>query len=237
MSQGKKYVVISQEEYQMLKQKQPDKRPETKIIINSEKRELLNPEKVEMERSEAEMENIWDKQLPIDEKIRLFTEELNNLKKRYEKLKRPRGNFIEKANNKKEKEKEDMSPTMEENLLKSLPTMSRNNGTILLDHLKKYPKILSWSDNGEVSFKGDLIPGSNLTDLISSVTTNRKSNTPLLAQTIFLKALAETNIPESWIKNKMNRKLLQSYKSLTEENPYKSPDFKKMKKQIWQSSV
>jgi len=70
MSHGKKYVVISQQDYEMLKSKNESM--------------IHNPQKRELHRSETEMKNVWDREIPEDEKIRLFTEELNNLKSRYE---------------------------------------------------------------------------------------------------------------------------------------------------------
>ena len=64
---GKKYVVISQEEYENLKNKHSHSR-------------LENPEKSDLHRSETEMKNVLNKDIPSDEKIRLFTDEFNNLK-------------------------------------------------------------------------------------------------------------------------------------------------------------
>ena len=62
MNHGKKYVVISQQEYDMLRSKTESK--------------IHNPEKRELYRAEAEMKNVLDREIPEDEKIRLFTEEL-----------------------------------------------------------------------------------------------------------------------------------------------------------------
>ena len=67
---GKKYIVISPEEYDILKQ---PRRVEEK-----------QPERNDMEKSNNEMKNIWNRaDIASDEKVRIFTEELNNFKNRY----------------------------------------------------------------------------------------------------------------------------------------------------------
>lgn len=219
MAEGKKYVVISQEEYEMLKNKTHDTK-------------LANPVKQDLHRSEREMKSIWDTNLQADEKIRLFTEELNNLKSKYDSLTKPKPLEVVIA---KSSIPQNMK-SIEGNVIESLPKTNQTDGLLLLEHLKSRPDIIQWNSNGEIIFKGDLIPGSNLTDLISSVSTTRKSTIPILPQSVFLKALSEANVPETWIKNKGNRKLLQSYKSLKEQNPFHSPNTKKMKTN-WISST
>lgn len=210
---GKKYVVISREEYEMLKNK----------ICNENK--LHNPEKRELQRSEMEIKHVWDKDIPADEKIRLFTEELNNLKSRYDELTKAKPLKVVMEKNLEDNK----NNAMDSNIIKSLPKNSQSEGELILNHLRKYPEVITWNERGEIIFKGDVVPGSNLTDLVSSVTTARKSNLPVFQQTVFLKALSETNTPESWIKNRGNKKLLQSYKNIKEDNPFSSPDEKKIK--------
>jgi len=213
MSHGKKHVIISQQEYDMLRSKNESK--------------IHNPQKRELHRSEVEMKNVLDREIPEDEKIRLFTEELNNLKSRYKLLTNPKpydddDSILENRY------------SLEDNIVKSLPKSSQAEGELLLHHLKNHADVIKWNNRGEIIFRGDVIPGSNLTDLISGVMTTRKSNIPLLPQTVFLKALSETNTPESWIKNRTSKKLLQSYKSVKEQNPFTPPDVKK-KKIDWSS--
>jgi len=118
---------------------------------------------------------------------------------------------------------------LEDNIVKSLPKSSQTEGELLLDHLKNHSDIIKWNERGEIIFKGDVVPGSNLTDLVSNVTTMRKTNVGLLPQTVFLKALSETNVPESWIRNRASKKLLQSYKSVKEQDSFTPPDVKKKK--------
>ena len=233
-SHGKKFIVISQEEYQLLKGNQTNKG------------DMFNPEKKDLHRSDKEMEKVLEKDIPIDEKVRLFTKELNNLREKYDQLSSlSSSSMLQKLKTKKQTSKKDVSsPTeeegeeerlsvMEKNLIRTLPKSSQNEAEMILEHLKERPDIIRWNDNGEVIFKGDKIPDSNLIDLISSVTTQRKLNLPLMTQTVFMKALSEVNVPESWIKNKKSRSLYESYK-MSSNQELQPPKVKKIK---WSSST
>jgi hypothetical protein len=221
MNGGKKYVVISQEEYERLK--------ETPI-------KLVNPEKREMKKSEIEMSNVWNRDLPNDEKIRVFTEELNNLKSRYDALLKPKP--LEVFMKKKEEEpKKDEKDIIQESIIHSVPKTSKVEAKLVLDYLKLKSNTISWNDMGEIIFHGEVIPGSNITDMIIDTVTNRKrSEISPMFKSVFLKALAEVNMPSKWIKNKEYNQLLQSYKGVKSRNIFKSPDEKKIKLD-WSSST
>lgn len=221
MNGGEKYVVISQEEYERLK--------ETPI-------KLVNPEKREMKKSEIEMSNVWNRDLPNDEKIRVFTEELNNLKSRYDALLKPKP--LEVFMKKKEEEpKKDEKDIIQESIIQSVPKTSKVEAKLVLDYLKLKSNTISWNDMGEIIFHGEVIPGSNITDMIIDTVTNRKrSEISPMFKSVFLKALAEVNMPSKWIKNKEYNQLLQSYKGVKSRNIFKSPDEKKIKLD-WSSST
>ena len=96
----------------------------------------------------------------------------------------------------------------DEVILKSVPKGSQNEAKLLLDHLKLQPNIIKWNNIGEMVFHDEVIDGSNITDLILESVTNRKqSNIPTMFKSIFLKALAKTNVPSRWIKNKKQNEL------------------------------
>lgn len=217
MNVGKKHVVISVEEYERLKDNSAD---------------FMNPEKRDLKKSANEMKHVWERNIPADEQIRLFTDELNNLKKRYDTLKKPKPLEIVMKNEGVEKE------FMVSNIIESLPTTSQRDGLLLINHLKSRPDIIKWNEKGEVIFRGDTLIGSNIIDLISDVLTNRKeSKTPLMDKTVFLKALSEINVPYQWIKNKQHKTLLQSYKAIKTNSRVKTPDQKKIKLDGWSSST
>ena len=216
MNGGKKYVVISQEEYDRLK-----------------RTETINPIKKDMKKSEHEMNNVWEKDVPTDEKIRLFTDELNNMKRRYETLVKPKPLEVVMKNAETEESKQKTN-VIEEGLLQTVPKASKHHAKVLMDYLKTKEDILKWNDFGEMIFKGQVIPGSNITDMIVDTVTNRKRNhiNPMF-KSVFLKALVESNVPTQWIKNKEHHEILNSYKTIKSKNPFQTPE-KKMK---WSSST
>ena len=219
---GRKYVVISQEEYQQLKDNS----------TNDESISLLQPEKADLRKSEAEMRNVWSRELPPDEKIRLFTEELNNFKTRHNSLIKPKPlevvmkressqhpeTKLKEGNDTRVKsedlqQEEDDKRIIGESAIHTIPKASKKHAIMLIDHIRSRSNILDWNASGEMIFRGDVIQGSNISDLISHVMTNRKTlQIPILYKTIFSKALSELNIPNDWIKNKEQIKVLQTYK-------------------------
>lgn len=90
----------------------------------------------------------------------------------------------------------------EDNILKMIPTGVQKQGEQLLQYLKTYPDILRWNDRGEIIYKDQLIPKSNLTDLIGLILTQRKSYKHLSGREEFLKALNSMNTPKLFFKNK-----------------------------------
>ena len=235
-SHGKKFILISQEEYERLKIRQ--------------NQNVFNPTKQELFQREKQLKEVLDEsEIPDDEKIRLFTENLNYMKKQYDKLIKPKPikvimdqnkhNESIKKDEEKENSIEEEEYSLEKSLIKSLPKSSQNGAQLILDHLKNYPRIIKWNEFGELIYKDEIIKSSNLTDLISNVLSMKKSTAspPLLHETIFLKALSEKNAPETWIKNKSKKKIIQSYKSLKAENPFSSPMQSKKTKINWSSST
>ena len=81
-------------------------------------------------------------------------------------------------------------------------------------------------------FKGEVIPGSNITDMITDTVTNRKrSSINPMFKSVFLKALVESNVPQQWIKNKEYHDILNSYKAIKSNW---TPEKKKIR---WTSST
>ena len=155
---GKKFVVISEEEYERLK-----KRPK-----------ISNPMKRDFFESEKQMKDVLNEsEIPNDEKIRLFTENFNNMKKQYDELIKPKQVRIatnqqkdpEKSIVKEEEEEESLEnkPSLENSLIKSLSKSNQVTAELILNHLKNFPKIIKWNKFGELIYKDETIRESNLT--------------------------------------------------------------------------
>lgn len=94
------------------------------------------------------------------------------------------------------------SANPEDNILKMIPVGVQKQAEQLLQYLKTYPNILRWNERGEIIYKDQLIPKSNLTDLICLILTQRKSYKHLFGRDEFLKALNSINAPKLFLKNK-----------------------------------
>ena len=116
-SYGKKFVVISQEEYERLKKS---------TLTQNQK--ISNPTKREFFESEKQMKDVLNEsEIPNDEKIGLFTENLNYMKKQYDELIKPKQVRVAINQHKPEeliKEEEEIpgkKTLLEKSLIKSIP--------------------------------------------------------------------------------------------------------------------
>ncbi|KYO43929.1 hypothetical protein Y1Q_0012888 [Alligator mississippiensis] len=83
----------------------------------------------------------------------------------------------------------------------------RKNAEVLLTKLSQHKGISSWDDQGGFVYKGMLIKGSNMLDLVQGtlqIHTGTSKCTPK-GWDIFMKAMAELNMPSSVMGNTMSR--------------------------------
>ena len=99
-------------------------------------------------------------------------------------------------------------------VLNQLPSKLRGSADRIMRALSKHPDILRWNDRGNIIFKNQLVPSSNITDLLSDVLVKRKNFHPQ-GQNSFLHALKEMNIPESLITNPLRRTDIQRMKDIS----------------------
>jgi hypothetical protein len=92
-------------------------------------------------------------------------------------------------------------PVPENEVLETVPKTQRQNAKLLLKYIKENPEI-SWNDQKELVYRGNRIPGSNIFDLISDTTRNRKHQIPAVGWQEFTEALMTQNIPQGAIGNK-----------------------------------
>ena len=81
-----------------------------------------------------------------------------------------------------------------------LPLAQRERGRQLFQRLQRRKDLISWNDKGEVTMEGRLLPGSNISDLVSDVMRTRKQVAPLRSS--FLDVLARANVPDEFVRNK-----------------------------------
>ena len=89
-------------------------------------------------------------------------------------------------------------------IISTLPKSLQNKGQNLLLYLSSHPlfqnNYYSWSVAGELQIEGDLVPGSNVVDLIHYAVRSRPSIIAPLGWDAFLKLLVETNAPLEFLK-------------------------------------
>ena len=94
------------------------------------------------------------------------------------------------------------SNDIEQQILESVHRPGQKKAQSLLKHLKK-SKVLTWSPEGEISYRGHRIPQSNIVDLMTEAQRQR----PLKHRELppgfneFAQALKETNTAKAWLTN------------------------------------
>ena len=94
---------------------------------------------------------------------------------------------------------EETQESMESEIIQSAPKNLRHKASVLLRRLKQDNNI-TWNANGELIYKGDVVPNTHIHDLIQDVLRKRKTHIPVGWQT-FARALRESNIPQDLVGN------------------------------------
>ncbi|GBO01481.1 hypothetical protein AVEN_218219-1 [Araneus ventricosus] len=89
-------------------------------------------------------------------------------------------------------------------ILKSAPVRYLNTVKNILDFLKDNHSILSWTPEGEIVYKGQRIPRTNIVSLVTDLLRNRKKSPSGFKE--FQAALKEMKIPATYI---VNRKIFK----------------------------
>lgn len=92
-------------------------------------------------------------------------------------------------------------PVNEIDIVESLPVSLRNKGKLLLKYVRDNRDI-SWKpETKELVYRGTVVPGSNVFDLISDATRNRKTQATPTGWKQLASALIDQNVPRTAIGN------------------------------------
>ena len=202
---GKKYVLLPPEIYETLLQK-AEKHNTSNI--------LAKPEKSALNTAENNMKSVWERDdLPPDEKVKVFTNELNAMQRYRDSLIKPKEPIVkeEKVEAKAKESNEDNDPSKSdtEDVLGVLPKTIRKEANQILRFLKSKPENLSWNKDRELIYKGTVLRGSNIGDLLLDTLSNRKKMiSPVIFANTFSKALAEVDMPKEWIRSEKMKGLI-----------------------------
>ena len=88
----------------------------------------------------------------------------------------------------------------DEMIVRGIPKNMKTRAQALLARLKEREDAITWDERGQVILKGDLIPKSNISDLISDAMRSRKHFNPVGVQK-FYDVLYEINVPKDLVRN------------------------------------
>ena len=97
-------------------------------------------------------------------------------------------------------EKEETDSLSVEMIVRSIPKTMKSRAEALLAHLKERGDVITWDDMGQVLVDGVLIPGSNITDLVSDAMRPRKNFNPIGVHE-FYSVLNKINVPKDLVRN------------------------------------
>lgn len=90
----------------------------------------------------------------------------------------------------------------------------RKNAAILLNTFSRHKDVAAWNEKGEFVYKGSVVPGSHLLDLVRNSVQSHgltRKNTPH-GWDVFMSAMAELNVPSSVIGHHTTRDALNDLK-------------------------
>ena len=90
---------------------------------------------------------------------------------------------------------------LEKRVVESVPKTLQTKARLLIDHLKD-ASDLSWNERGEISFNGETIQGSNISDLVNETLRIRKQRNTLTGWKEFVSAMKNSNVPNEFIGDK-----------------------------------
>jgi len=104
---------------------------------------------------------------------------------------------------------------MDDEILNSVPKLSRNKAQLLLNKLKQNKDVMFWNERGELTYDGKPVPGTNIVDLIRDTMSARKNFQPT-SRELFSRGLARVNTPLNWIGNDNRKNAVERYTSTNE---------------------
>ena len=109
----------------------------------------------------------------------------------------------------------------------------RPRATALFSRLKAKPDVITWDKTGQVKIEGEIIPGSNISDLVSDAMRSRRNFNPTGSKEFF-EALNKLNVPKDLVRNEERWKEVLGETSGTMATPKpsirSSPQFQKILK-------
>ncbi|MCP5007341.1 MAG: hypothetical protein GY941_25890 [Planctomycetes bacterium] len=101
---------------------------------------------------------------------------------------------------KPEKIRAGLDPTIEREIVDTLPVSFAGKADRLVRKMKQ-GGVLGWNARGNLTFRGEIIPNTNVVDLVSDVVRKRKNARGPEGWELFAEGMQETNVPQELIGN------------------------------------
>lgn len=166
----------------------------------------VSPIVVKLSDLDREMDSVLKNEtLSADEKVKLYSDVLERYRRYNTQRLHPDPVKVEMVKPKgEEEEKAKVSSGMEdpviEEIVESVPQTFRRRAFLLAKKIKA-SENMSWNENGELIFRGNLIPGTNMVDLVNDVLRKRKGRRDPPGHDEFVTGLRSNNVAKELIGN------------------------------------
>ena len=83
---------------------------------------------------------------------------------------------------------------VQDEIIDSVPQCFRNKAALLVKKWKQ-GGVLGWNEKGNLIYKGELIPGTNIIDIVNDVVRNRAKNPKPKGWDLVAQGMKDTNVP------------------------------------------
>lgn len=201
-------------------------------MAEQRKKPLVPPLTAQVTEIDSDMQELLQRQdIPIDEKAKLYDQNLQRYLNFYDKrMSKPVRVSVAQPATPANEEKEDKpmpekdDDEIESDIVDSVPTTMKSRARQLVKKLKANKDIIGWNDQGQMLYKGRPVPGTNIVDLVNDSLRQRKNFNPE-GWELFSKALGHLNVPEGVVRNEKRLGLIREYKTkgLPEDLPPQKP--------------
>ena len=110
-----------------------------------------------------------------------------------------------------------VSDQLKSEIFKSIAPQQKKKAELVLEYIHRNPNVLKSNERGNIVFKGVSYPGSSIVDLFADMLRpkSRKTASDPDGLLIFYKALAELNVPETYIVNQKRLANLREFRNST----------------------
>ena len=124
---------------------------------------------------------------------------------------------------------------IEQEVLSSVPKTMKKKAELLVNRMKTSP-TMRWTEKGELVYKDQVIPNTNVADLVNDALRRRKRFEPQGWQT-FARALKETNVPQALIGHDERWKWMQNPSKEVLEHQPRQGQKKQRRKRVVSTAV